>query len=179
MFIQDEALIYKQYDCLYYAITKNNGKLILKHFYFQDAYPEIKSFFFVNYEYNAYQYHKAESLNYSSLAIQNMELEYIVSLKNIGSTILLFQYIFNYCINYKITIDDIWNKLFLFFHNNYTEINTYQFIYNLLIDLHIAEDDFPKKIEDSIDWYKKTIIDTLVSLNPKHTQYIKKTINNQ
>ena len=48
MLYYDEAIIYKNYENLYYAITKNNGKLILKDLYFKEHYPLIKSFFMKN-----------------------------------------------------------------------------------------------------------------------------------
>lgn len=179
MFVQDEALIYKQYESLYYAITKKNGKIILKHYYFQESYPSIKSFFFVNYEYSDYQFKQAENKNMTSLIIQNMELDYIVPLSLIGEVALLFQYIFDYCIEYKVDIKNIWDDLFFSFHQNSKDkIDFNFFIFNLLFSLSIVdvEDFVLDKNNENIN-YKNNIINILVGHNPQHNRYIKKIMH--
>jgi hypothetical protein len=180
MFIQDEALIYKQYDFLYYAITKQNGKMILKQYYFKESYPEIKSLFFVVYEYDSYLFRKANNNNATSLMIQNMDLDYIVPLKSIGSSILLFQYIFNYCIDYKIDIVSIWNQLSIFFRNDLKdELDCYYFIYYLLYQLGVLEieHNFINRDNLSVLYYKNLILQSLIKMNPNHIVYLNKIIN--
>ncbi len=178
MFIQDDALIYKQKDNLYYSITKQHGKIILKHLYFQEHYPSIKSFFFVSYEYSTHQLKKSENKNQTSLNIQNMELEYIASLNYIAPTILLFQYIFDYCFEYKIPIQDIFEELLLFFKQDTNDLKSYNFIYLLIKKLFLLEEYQVnnKKIID-INYFKNNIEETLIKLNPTHIIYIKEIIN--
>jgi hypothetical protein len=176
MFIEDQALVYKQYDCLYYALTKNNGKIILKNYYFKEKYPEIKSFFFVIYEYDSYVFKQVENKNTTSLTIQNIELDYIVPLKLIGSSIFLFQYVFNYCIDYKVEINDIWDQLFLFFNNDfYQEKDCYVCIYNILYQLGILETQ-DNYIEKNYIYYKKAILEGLIKINHNHFSYLNKIL---
>lgn len=177
MFIEDQSLVYKQYDCLYYALTKKNGKMILKNYYFKEQYPKIKSFFFVTYEYDSYLFKQAENKNATSLTIQNIELDYIVPLKLIGSSIFLFQYVFNYCIDYKIEIKDIWNEVFVFLKNDFSqEKDCYVCIYNILYQLGILECQ-NNYIEKNDIYYKKIILEGLIKINPNHLTYLNKIIN--
>jgi hypothetical protein len=182
MYIQDESLIYKQHDCLYYALTKKNGKMILKHYYFKEAYPAIKSFFFVTYEYDNYLFKQAENKNTTSLVIQNMELDFIVPLQLIGSSILLFQYVFNYCIDYKIEIGSMWDDLSTLFKNELATERDYLFCMSrLLFQLGVLEEEYNASFFDidSIqkEGYKKIILDALIKINPSHFQYLNAIIN--
>lgn len=168
MYINDEALIYKHYENLYYAITKKNGKIILKNFYFKEKYPQIKSFFFANYEYDKEVFKKSENKNHTQLITEYIEIESIISLNKLTSNILLLQYIFDYCIGYKIQINEIW-----FFLENLLkkeDIINIQEIY-IFLNIILFSNENNKYINNEKEIINK-IKDILIELNPHHKNYI-------
>jgi hypothetical protein len=175
MFIQDEALIYHHQESLYYAITKKHGKLILKNIYFKDRYPCIKSFYYVSYEYTEEVMQKSNYINAVVLSIMSMELDYIIPLQDLGDEILLFIKIFNYCIEFKISIESIYNELYnYFFLSHHSQEERLRTLYYILCHIYGTPHDINN---NQYEFEIKKILEQEVKLTYKKN--INFNVNNQ
>ncbi len=129
----DSGFVYKRYDNLLYTISQKNGKIILKNDFFIAAYPSLRSFFFVSYEYDLAKYSHMVQLNKKSITTEFMELEYIVPWPKINFLSHVLVYIFDYYVMYGISCDLIIHMVQKFYEkDSYHEHKMLNLLYDIL-----------------------------------------------
>jgi hypothetical protein len=163
MYKKDVAFIYKQKKNLLFAITEEHGKIIIQNDFFYNSYQEIKSFFFINFEFDSSQMHQIENTEKIILKKSYVEIDKIIPILNIEKNIYQLLYILDNCILYKMNTKKIFKVIEIFFNNKNTDIKEneercfYSLYKDIFIDLNLIEND-------SLN--KKTIISILINLFP-------------
>lgn len=176
MYKNDFAFIYKQKENLLFAISKKYGKIIIKNDYFYNFYQEIKSFFFINFEFNTVDMHQIQNTEKIILKKSYIQIETIISINTISKNIHQFVYILDHCILCKMPTKNIFNIIEYFFNNikniltdNEKENSFYELYEYIFIELNLIE----KKI-----YQKKIIAETLIELFPYDSNQIKLLFKN-
>lgn len=170
MYKKDFAFIYKQRKNLLFAISKDHGKIIIQNDFFYNCYQEIKSFFFITFEFDSTQMHQIENTEKIILKRSYVEIDTIVPIFKIEKHFYELVYILDNCILFKMNTIGIFKIIEIFFNyqNTTIEENLKDFFDNLYKDIFIELNLVEEKYFD-----KKIIIPTLIELFPYDVNKIK------
>lgn len=158
MLIQDYALIYKKNNTLYYAISKKNGKIILKNNFSPLTGFDSHAFFFLYYDYLSSKYQSMKIKNDITLPTEDFMLDYINSCDSVYIFIPIFIFIFDYYIEYREPIDHFFEQLKKCFQKKNNKYECTAFLFDLLFYLQVfseEETDNYLKEKDNILFFNK------------------------
>lgn len=184
MIIQDYALIYRKNNNLYYAISKKNGKIILKNNFSKTANFETDAFYFVYYDYLLSNYKLMQFRNNGILDTEDFTLDFVSFCNNSYLFNRLFCYIFDLHIKHNLSIDQYFTKLVTVYQKEHTtKKEIFSFIFDLFIYLQLCSSDeihnFLIILEKSSfldikEFLKKICLDN----NPSHQKLIHDAFKN-